>query len=167
MTGDPYGWALHGLFTRLFLGGSRLPDLLTYGSLVAGLLAAVWLPLPVRALPAAPAGAASWPRRGLRALAVLAGLALPGAWDLLAGRAGLGALQALAFGACYVVARGVRGEGFLGQTLVPADRWGYFGGVPAGPAYLEAPALAHAAVALLVAMLLVNIPVTIRRARRA
>jgi len=163
---DPFGLALYAVFTRVFLGGTRWPDILTFGALLFGLLAAICLPLSVRAVPATASGPSRVSRAG-RALATLLGLALPGAFDLLAGRAARGALQALLFGLCYAVARAARGEGLLAQTLVGPDRWGYFGDVPAGVAYLEAPALANAAALVMFALLLVNIPLTLRQARRA
>ncbi len=164
MSADPFGLALRELFSLLWLGGTLLPDLVALAALAAGLAAAVALPLPVRALPA-PATPGSRAGRVWRAVAAACGTLVPGAWDLLAGRPGLGALQTLLFGVCYATARGARGEGLLASIALP--RPSYFGDVPAGVAYLAAPALADAAGLLALALFVANIPLTVWRVRAA
>jgi hypothetical protein len=161
---DPLGLALRELFGLLWLGGTLLPDLVAWAALAAGLAAAVALPLPVRALPA-PTPSGSRASRVWRAGAAACGTLVPGAWDLLAGRPGVGALQTLLFGVCYAAARGSRGEGLLASIVLP--RPSYFGDVPAGVAYLARPALADAAGLLALALFVANIPVTLWRVRAA
>jgi hypothetical protein len=165
MTGDPFGGLLHQLFTWLFLGPARVPDMIAFGALLTGLATAVSLPFPVRPVPVSPA--TSRQQRVAQRLALLAGLAVPGAWDLMVGRAALGALQALGFGLCYAVARAARGEGFLAQIVLAGHRPGYFGDQPAGVPYLASPGLADLAGWLTLALFLANLPLTLWRARAA
>ena len=138
------------------------------------LAALLWVFLPVRPVRATGSeaargrlrGAADRVGRGLRRVVAVVGLAVPGLWDLLVGRAALGAGLLLAFllaGAAYAASST---GGWVGRVVATGATYDYFEDVPAGPFYPGLDGLREAALVAAVALLLFNVASTWRRARR-
>lgn len=138
------------------------------------LAALLWVFLPVRAVRSTEGAvvrgrlgsALGWVAGRLRPLVALGGLLVPGLWDLLVGRAALGAGLLLAFLLGYAVQAATGTGGWVGRTMAPGATEGYFEGIPAGPFYPGLEGLRWVAVAAMVVLLLVNLPLTFRRARQ-
>jgi hypothetical protein len=105
-----------------------------------------------------------WLRRVGLGLAALVGLVLPGTWDLLLGRATLGALIQLVSVGAFAISQTVRSGGFFTQFLVFRDE---FPEVPGGAFYPELAGAGRVATVLLVVIVALNLVVTLRRAWRA
>jgi hypothetical protein len=111
------------------------------------------------------AGGLAWVISWRKALAALVGLLLPGTWDLLLGRAMLGAVVHYVFVVAYALRKAVTTGGIFGiaEVTVSSD---YFREISSAIAYPNLAWLAQVATGVFWVIYLANIPWVILHAKK-